>query len=53
MRVSRALNLGCHTPIHLSRLELREQLVHCQGLTLLRLYNGLKLSAPNRTIQRV
>jgi hypothetical protein len=24
MRISRALNLGCHAPIHLSRLELRE-----------------------------
>jgi hypothetical protein len=33
MTVSQALNLGCHTPIHLSRLELREQLVHRQGVT--------------------
>jgi hypothetical protein len=31
MRVSRALNLGCHTPIHLNQLELREQLR--QGVT--------------------
>jgi hypothetical protein len=53
MRVSRALNLGCHTPIHLSRLELREQLVHHQGVILLKLYNGLELYAPNRTIQLV
>jgi hypothetical protein len=27
MGVSRALELGCHAPIHLRRLELREQLV--------------------------
>jgi hypothetical protein len=27
MRVSQALDLGCQAPIHLSRLELREQLV--------------------------
>jgi hypothetical protein len=27
MRVSWALELGCHAPIHLSRLKLREQLV--------------------------
>jgi hypothetical protein len=53
MRVSRALNLGCHTLVHLSRLELREQHVHHQGVILLRLYNGLELSASNRTIQRV
>jgi hypothetical protein len=53
MRVSRALNLGCHTTIHLSRLELQEQLVHSQSVILLRLYNGIELSALNRTIQRV
>jgi hypothetical protein len=53
MGVSRTLNLGCHTPIHLNRLELREQLVHRQGVILLRLYNGFKLSDPNLTIQRV
>jgi hypothetical protein len=53
MRVSRALNLGCHAPIHLSRLELREQLVHHQGVILLRLHNSLKLFAPKCTIQRV
>jgi hypothetical protein len=35
MRVSRALELGCHAPIHLSRLELREQLVHRQSVILL------------------
>jgi hypothetical protein len=35
MRVSRALNLGCHAPIHLSRLELREQLVHGHSVILL------------------
>jgi hypothetical protein len=46
MRVSRALNLGSHTPIHLSRLELREQLFHDQSVILLRRYNGLELSAP-------
>jgi hypothetical protein len=28
LRVNRALNLGCHAPIHISRLELREQLIH-------------------------
>jgi hypothetical protein len=53
MRVSRALNLGLHAPIHLNRLELREQLVHSQSVILLRLYNGLKLSASKLTIQRV
>jgi hypothetical protein len=51
MRVSRALNLGCHASIHLSQLELREQLVHSQSVILLRLHNGLELSASNRTIQ--
>jgi hypothetical protein len=44
MRVSRALNLGCHAPIHLIRLELREQLIHSQSIILLRLNNGLELS---------
>jgi hypothetical protein len=37
MRVSQALNLGCHAPIHLSRLELREQLVHGQSMSTLAL----------------
>jgi hypothetical protein len=49
----RALNLGCHTPIDLNRLELREQLVHSQSVILLGPYNGLELSASNRMIQRV
>jgi hypothetical protein len=40
-------------PIHLSRFELGEQLVHCQGVILLRLHNSLELSTPNRTIQRL
>jgi hypothetical protein len=40
----RALNLGCHTPIHLSRLELREQHVHGQSVIYLRLYNGPNFS---------
>jgi hypothetical protein len=39
--------------IHLNRLELREQLVHGQSVILLRLHNGLELSASNCTIQRV
>jgi hypothetical protein len=37
MRVSRALNLGWHAPIHLSRLELREQLIQGQSIILLKL----------------
>jgi hypothetical protein len=53
MRVSRALDIGCHAPIHFSRLELGEQLVHGQDIILLRLNYGLELSAPNRTIQRM
>jgi hypothetical protein len=53
MRVSRALELGSHAPIHLRRLELREQLVHRQSVILLLLHNGLELSAPNCAIQRV
>jgi hypothetical protein len=53
MRVSRALNLGCHPTIHLNRLELREQLVYHQSLILLRLQDGLDLSTPNGMIQRV
>jgi hypothetical protein len=35
MGIRWALNLGCDAPIHLSRLELREQLVHGQGILLL------------------
>jgi hypothetical protein len=35
MRISRSLELGSHAPIHLSRLELREQLVHRQSVLLL------------------
>jgi hypothetical protein len=53
MAISRTLELGCHAPIHLSRLELREQLVHRQNVILLRLDNGLELSALDCTIQRV
>jgi hypothetical protein len=41
MRVNRALNLSCHAPVHLSRLELREQLVHGQSVKILQLYNGV------------
>ena len=53
MRISRALDLGCHTTVQLSRLELREQLVHRQGVILLGLNNSLKLPVPYGTIQRV
>jgi hypothetical protein len=50
MRVSQALDLGCHTMIHLNRLELRELLIYRQSLILLRLQDGLDPSAPNGTI---
>jgi hypothetical protein len=50
MRVNWALNLGFHAPFHLSRLDLREQLLHSPNVILLRLHNGLELSAPNRMI---
>jgi hypothetical protein len=46
MRVSQTFNLGCHTLVHLSRLELREQLVHGQGVILLRLIKCKSLTAP-------
>jgi hypothetical protein len=45
MGMSLFLHLGCHAPIQLSRLELREQLIHSQGIILLRLIYGLELSA--------
>jgi hypothetical protein len=53
MRVNRALNLGCHASIHLSQLELREQIIHGQSVILPRLYNGLELYALNHMIQQV
>jgi hypothetical protein len=50
MGISQALNTGCHTTIHLNRLQFREQLVYRQSLILLILENGLDLSVPNGTI---
>jgi hypothetical protein len=35
MGISRTLDLGSHAPIHLCRLELREQLIYCQSVILL------------------
>jgi hypothetical protein len=53
MRVSRVLDVSSHPTIHLGRLELGEQLIHRDGLILLRLKNGIDLLNTHRTIQRV
>jgi hypothetical protein len=49
MGVSRAVKMGCQTTINLSRLELRERLVHHQSGVLFRLKDGLDLSIPHGT----
>jgi hypothetical protein len=53
MGVNRALKTGYQSPINLSRLELREQLVHHKSVVLLRLKNGFDLYLSHYTIKRV
>ena len=53
MRVSWVLDPCLHPTVHLGRLELGEQLVHREGLILLRLKNGLDLLTSQGTIQTV
>jgi hypothetical protein len=53
MGISRVLDLCTHPTVHLGRLELGNQLVHHEGLILLRLKDGLDLPTPHCTIQRM
>jgi hypothetical protein len=53
MRVSRVLDLCTHPTVHLGRLELGKQLVHCEGLILFRLKSDLDLLTPHGMIQRM
>jgi hypothetical protein len=53
MRISRVLDLCTHPTVDLGRLELGKQLVHHEGLILLRLYDSLDLPTPHGTIQRM
>jgi hypothetical protein len=53
MGISWVLDLCTHPTVHLGRLELGKQLVHREGLILLRLYDSLDIPTPHGTIQRM
>jgi hypothetical protein len=53
MRLSQVLDLCMNPTVYLGRLELGKQLVHREGLILLRLRDDLDLPTPHGTIQRM